>query len=191
MARGTPDWGAVTGGVQAVVEHPTYIVGTEDQLPPGAVQTLLSLFNPDASGRLIKVRRVFVSSGASAFNVSAETRVALYHTTSLGTGAVVTPQALDPNDAISVATARSQLSVEPTGKTLLLLHRLAVDRSSVVNQARAFWSDELAEIFNQFPGQAARPITLLQGRGLAFTTIDAIAAGFGIAAHFMYTEEPS
>jgi hypothetical protein len=189
MARGTRDWGQVTGGPQSVAELPTYVLAMVNVVVcnnPG----LLNMLNPAGSGKLVKVRDVlWTVSAVLSFTGALASVARAERITVLGTGTLLTPQPFDSGDPASVVTAKELITVNPVLGAQVGAWFAMFNESAAVGDHAFGIGTGLVNPYSHKGGQNAKPLTLLQGEGLSFRD------AFGrveLEAHLMviYTEEP-
>jgi hypothetical protein len=190
MSRGTPDWGAVAGGVQSVAEALAYIAPNQITIQPVATKTILSCFNPAGSGVIGRayVAAAYVSTfGNSGPHVA---QLVLRRTTSLGTGTIFTPAPHDPNDAAGAIVFRENHTVEPGFGGIL--GGLPIMLAAKDTGAYGYVSEQqdLFELFRHQPGSQLKPILIRPGGGLAITVIY-VAGSAAYAGILDITEEPA
>jgi hypothetical protein len=190
MARGTTDWGAVSGGLQGVAELPTYAGTTGTRVITTTQRTLLSIFNPAGSNHLVKVRSVRLTLSMLANAGNDNVAFLLSRITTPGSGDPVTIAKLDTGDPDPVAEVQWDHTSEPSFGANLDVWGGFATFEDTATEARAFGSDQLVELYRQQPGDDARPITLLEGEGLA-VVISVGSPRFIAGGSFRWTEEPT
>lgn len=188
MARGTPDWGAVAGGVQSVAEFPSYTTGMPAFTLFPTPLTILSVFNPADSGIVARLYslRVFVASFGQQ---AVQGYFTFRRISSSGTGTEVIPVPHDSADGGGLVTARYYHTVEPITDAHLVLVPFwlttkdtgAFGYSSEVN---LFW-----ELYRHMPGAQVKPLVFRPGEGYALHFVP-LGGGPFLAPLYEHTEEP-
>lgn len=138
-------------------ELPTFVA--EVEIGGGNNKNLLSLFNPAASGKVLRVLRTWVICPSVTGNQVILT-VELRHSTEVTTGTTVTPA---PLDSIDEGNASGVVRQEPTGITDHATLPLWWSWITQINTGIGNQGDERGA----HPDDAAgKPITLREGHGL-------------------------
>ena len=189
MARGTPDWGLVTGGPQAVLELPSYVLSNTAGFIMPTADSLISLLNPAASGRLAKVRRITITLEADVDNTIPGLQLKLHRITAHGTGTALTPRPFDTGDAAAVCTGRQNLTVEPGYGVQLGAWISGVIVNTAVGEKYAGTTTFEFRVFDYSAGGPVKPLTLLAGEGITLEVDVNVNSAANTCAVIEFTEE--
>lgn len=188
MARGTRDWGVVTSGVQGIAQLPTYTAIYDAANFADTQRALLSLFNPAASGVIARVRyfaAIISWDLGTGFNTL---QLAIERTSAQGSGGAVAEVKHDTGDPDAACVALTDHTVNPTSAGALGYFAAVGERDLTLQSTRATLPIVTSELFRELPGQASKPITLLQGEGTALRVVDTAALA-RVGAIITWTEE--
>lgn len=189
MPRGTEDWGRTGGGVQSVAEMPAYMSSISVSAASGAQRRIVSLFNPAASGKVVRFGRIAIVQ-ASQDNVGFSSGdYILNRTSSLGTGTSLAPQPMLTSDVAAVLQVRHALTVDPTVGLQIGEWATAQDRNITLNEARTDPMTIALELYAAIPGSRLRPLTLLQGEGILLSCAPS-ARTIWVSFFIYHAEEP-
>lgn len=145
-------------------------------------KSMISIFNPSGSGKILKLREVWAtvpsSSGATVI-IPFELR----HATAVTTGTLVTPKPLSPSDAASVAEVRSA----PSGITDHATDPLWWTWLQQINTAQSSTDAMTHELHDGRFDSELKPITLEPGNGCYAKQVANNTSTFRMG--FLFTEE--
>jgi len=190
MARGTPDWGLVSGGLQSVAELDSYLNGFDQAVAANTTLFVASLFNPAASGVNGIVTRVLILLTGAAIEATSITSALLHRTTDLGTGTSQTPRPVDTNSPASPLSLRSNLTVSPTSSFVIWRVTSIFERNITANTPRITEFNLPVEIYRHPPGDVAPPLKLRPGQGIGIA-ISTGSMGANVSWLIEHTEEPA
>jgi hypothetical protein len=148
-----------------------------------SAKTMLSLWNPAGSGKIIKVYRIWISSAQTAAVTGVIAPVQINRITAFTQATAITPIAYDTNDAaLSTIVAGSATTV--TSSTVFRRFQFSTDEPSV---GTAVTSDEYQVLVPLslhwdcgYGSSILEPITCNEGQGVAIVTAG-IASATGSA----------
>ena len=186
MARGHPDWGSIATTPGS--ELPTYIVQHGVYAGAGVNRWSPSLFNPAASGKVVKVRRVVTMVSCTGGVGTGDFRCRIWRTSTLGTGGAITPEPLDPSDPPAVTLAAETLSVAPIYGNVVADYPVFFERNTTIDLARITDLSQVVPLYQHPAAGQEKPIFMRPGQGLAIQFYPVFLDGH-IYTMVFFTEE--
>jgi hypothetical protein len=150
-------------------------IGYADAVAYAANKQMISLLNASGSGKIVKVRKLFLVNLALAAVTGVAVRLDVKRITAHSAGTVITPQAMDSQNAVLPVGITLRTGSTVTEGALLFPITMANDE---VGATQAFPSSLLMQGFNWlFEHDATQDLVLREGEGLTVKNITSTTVG--------------